>query len=51
MNYEIKFEKNPSNEDIQILGNGIDEFSKTKIARGDKIYLTYFLRDTNGQIV
>ena len=50
MQFDIKFVENPSDEDIQILANGIDSFSKSIIPRGDKISLTFFLINENGQI-
>src|SRR4051812_43010392 len=51
MPYKIRFEANPSDEDLQILGDGIDRFSRSKVGRGEKIHLTFFLHDDEGVII
>lgn len=51
MKYEITFEENPADEEIQILGEGIEQYTESKFgSRGNKP-LTFFLRDDVGSIV
>ena len=51
MTYTITFEEKPADEDLQILAQGIDQYTQLKF--GDRInkQLTFFLRSQEGVIV
>jgi len=51
MKYEITFEENPADEKLQILSEGIDQYTQSKIGGNGNIQLTFFLRDKEGLIV
>ena len=51
MKYEITFEENPADEKLQILSEGIDQYTQSKIGGNGNIQLTFFLRDEEGLIV
>lgn len=51
MMYSITFEENPTDEEIQILGEGIDQFTQSKFANRTTKQLTFFLPDEEGEIV
>ncbi|MCA9926334.1 MAG: GNAT family N-acetyltransferase [Anaerolineales bacterium] len=49
--YKIIFDENPAAEALQILGDGIEQFTQLKIGNGRNTPLTFFLRDEKGGIV
>lgn len=49
--YEIIFDENPTAKALQILENGIDQFTQATIGDGRNTPLTFFLRDENDVIV
>lgn len=51
MNYTIHYEKNPHEDDIQILNNGIMEYAKQKKDMKQLDFFAFFIRDENNQIV
>ena len=51
MKFEITFEENPAAEELQILGEGITQHMLSKVERGDRKQLTFFVRDEMGLIV
>ena len=51
MNYEISFAENPLAEELQILSDGIDQFTQAKMGLPGNTQLTFFLRDDTGTLV
>jgi GNAT superfamily N-acetyltransferase len=51
MDYEITFEENAAEEEIEILGTGLMEYNRSKVGGRPKEPLTFFLRDGEGRIV
>ena len=51
MKYSIKFEKNPSASDIQILNDGISHNAKIKKDHKPITFFGFFIRDENGNVV
>jgi GNAT superfamily N-acetyltransferase len=51
MTYKIAYAADPSPEDIQILGDGINSYNVTKVRGGGRQYLTFFLYDADGSII
>jgi ribosomal protein S18 acetylase RimI-like enzyme len=51
MTYQITCETDASAEDIQILSDGINSYTGTKVSGGRREMLTFFLRDAAGAIV
>lgn len=51
MKYTISFEKNPNQDDIQILNDGIMKEHKLKKEMKPLDFFAYFIRDDKGQIV
>lgn len=50
MTYEIKFEENPTAEDIKVLQDGIADHAK-KMKRQEPLkFFAYFIKDNDGQI-
>ncbi|MBA3240400.1 MAG: GNAT family N-acetyltransferase [Acidobacteria bacterium] len=50
MGYEISFEENAGDEEIQILADGIIEYTRLKIGPGQGVPLTFFVRDDEGAV-
>ncbi|HEX8370307.1 MAG TPA: GNAT family N-acetyltransferase [Pyrinomonadaceae bacterium] len=51
MNFQITYEDDAKPEDIQILSDGIKNYSAAKVAGGARRDLTFFLRAAEGSIV
>ena len=51
MQYAISYEKNPSQEDVQILNDGIMENAKEKKGMKQIEFFAFFIRDEEGRIV
>ncbi|HEX6624199.1 MAG TPA: GNAT family N-acetyltransferase [Pyrinomonadaceae bacterium] len=51
MSYRITFEQSPAPEELRILSDGIDEFTRSKIGARANVPLTFFLKDEQGAIV
>lgn len=51
MTYQITCEEDAEPEDIQILSDGINNYSAEKVTGGARRDLTFFLRDAEGSIV
>ena len=51
MDYEISLEENASDEEIQVLSEGIMEYNRSQVGGRQKEPLTFFLRDGEGRIV
>ncbi len=51
MSYRIAFEQRPAPEELRILSDGIDEFTRPKIGARANVPLTFFLKDEQGAIV
>lgn len=51
MNYTITYAKNPSPEEVDILGNGIKEQAKQKKDMNQLDFFAFFIRDEKGQVV
>ena len=49
--YTITFEENPAQQDVQILGEGIDQHTQSKFPIRSSKQLVFFLRDEEGTIV
>ena len=49
--YEILYEADPNQDDLQVVENGLNEFDRTEFGRAGYQSLTYFLRDSRGSIV
>jgi GNAT superfamily N-acetyltransferase len=51
MGYEITFEEDAAEEELEILSAGIMEYNRSKVGGRPKEPLTFFLRDGEGRIV
>ncbi len=51
MEYEISFAENASDEELQVLSEGILEYNRAKVGGRPKEPLTFFVRDGEGRIV
>lgn len=51
MHYQITYEKNPTQEDIQALNDGIIEQAKQKKGMKALDFFAFFIRDENGKIM
>ena len=51
MDYKIGLEENASDEEIQVLSEGIMEYNRSQVGGRQKAPLTFFLRDGEGRIV
>jgi GNAT superfamily N-acetyltransferase len=51
MTYQITFEDDAGEEDIEILIDGLKSFNRAKISDQRRGHLTFFLRDAEGSIV
>ena len=51
MTVEITFEENPTDKALQVLADGIDQYTQSKIGNSSNTPLTFFLRDEDGLIV
>jgi N-acetylglutamate synthase-like GNAT family acetyltransferase len=49
--YSITFEENPETKEIEILGEGIDQFTQSIFGSRTNKQLAFFLRDEEGAIV
>ena len=49
--YSITFEENPTIQEIDILGEGIDQYTESLFRNRTSKQLTFFLRDEKGTIV
>lgn len=51
MFYDIHFESNPTQNDVQVLNNGIMEWAKQKKGMDQLEFFAFFIRDEAGKIV
>ena len=51
MGYEISFEESASEEELQVLSDGLMEYNRSRVGGRPKEPLTFFLRDGEGRIV
>ena len=50
MDYEITLEEKPSNEELNILRNGLAEYARSMFGETSVADVTFFVRDENGRI-
>jgi ribosomal protein S18 acetylase RimI-like enzyme len=49
--YEVTFEHNPTDEDLHILADGIDQFTQSVMGTSANTPLTFFVRDDAGLVI
>jgi len=51
MNYEITFNEDPSDDDVQALLDGLQEFIEARIGKEDRREIAFFIKDEQDSVV
>ena len=51
MKYEIAFQEDPPEHELQVLANGIDRYTESHLGPDDRRELVFFLRGADGGVV